>query len=126
MASHTSSPLNSLRFPSIAKSRSIQGLNDPEIVYKRTPHQDPVDYPADGRDADNEEEENKEEDEHLALADSNTLPVIDHVPSAEDTKAFKTDETIQKLEGMLRAFVIDFRNGWDNHLPLVEFSTDNS
>ncbi|GKA97973.1 putative reverse transcriptase domain-containing protein [Tanacetum coccineum] len=27
---------------------------------------------------------------------------------------------------MLRACVIDFGNGWDNHLPLVEFSYNNS
>ncbi|GJR72629.1 putative reverse transcriptase domain-containing protein [Tanacetum coccineum] len=27
---------------------------------------------------------------------------------------------------MLRAYVIDFRNGWDRHLPLVEFSYNNS
>ncbi|GKE74687.1 putative reverse transcriptase domain-containing protein [Tanacetum coccineum] len=27
---------------------------------------------------------------------------------------------------MLRACVIDFRNGWDRHLPLVEFSYNNS
>ncbi|GJW16486.1 putative reverse transcriptase domain-containing protein [Tanacetum coccineum] len=30
------------------------------------------------------------------------------------------------LEDMLRACVIDFGNGWDNHLPLVEFSYNNS
>ncbi|GJT13349.1 putative reverse transcriptase domain-containing protein [Tanacetum coccineum] len=27
---------------------------------------------------------------------------------------------------MLRACVIDFGNGWDRHLPLVEFSYNNS
>ncbi|GKG12691.1 putative reverse transcriptase domain-containing protein, partial [Tanacetum coccineum] len=27
---------------------------------------------------------------------------------------------------MLRACVIDFRKGWDRHLPLVEFSYNNS
>ncbi|GKE51504.1 reverse transcriptase domain-containing protein [Tanacetum coccineum] len=27
---------------------------------------------------------------------------------------------------MLRACVIDFDNGWDKHLPLVEFSYNNS
>ncbi|GJZ19601.1 putative reverse transcriptase domain-containing protein [Tanacetum coccineum] len=30
------------------------------------------------------------------------------------------------LEDMLRACVIDFENGWDRHLPLVEFSYNNS
>nr|GEU98587.1 putative reverse transcriptase domain-containing protein [Tanacetum cinerariifolium] len=33
---------------------------------------------------------------------------------------------IQTLEDMLRACVIDFRNGWDKHLPLVEFSYNNN
>ncbi|GJS56802.1 putative reverse transcriptase domain-containing protein [Tanacetum coccineum] len=34
--------------------------------------------------------------------------------------------TIQTLEDMLRACVIDFGNSWDRHLPLVEISYDNS
>ncbi|GJU19649.1 putative reverse transcriptase domain-containing protein [Tanacetum coccineum] len=34
--------------------------------------------------------------------------------------------TIQTLEDMLRACVIDFEKGWVNHLPLVEFSYNNS
>ena len=34
--------------------------------------------------------------------------------------------TIQTLEDMLRACVIDFRGNWDNHLPLIEFSYNNS
>nr|GEV22068.1 putative reverse transcriptase domain, ribonuclease H-like domain, aspartic peptidase domain protein [Tanacetum cinerariifolium] len=42
----------------------------------------------------------------------------------------KTDgqikRTIQTLQDMLRACVIDFRNGWERHLPLVEFSYNNS
>ncbi|GJW32092.1 putative reverse transcriptase domain-containing protein [Tanacetum coccineum] len=38
----------------------------------------------------------------------------------------QSERTIQTLEDMLRACVIDFRNGWDNHLPLVEFSYKNS
>ncbi|GKE68222.1 putative reverse transcriptase domain-containing protein, partial [Tanacetum coccineum] len=36
------------------------------------------------------------------------------------------ERTIQTLEDMLRACVIDFRNSWDRHLPLVEFSYNNS
>ncbi|GKF44566.1 hypothetical protein Tco_0131118 [Tanacetum coccineum] len=31
--------------------------------------------------------------------------------------------TIQTLEDMLRACVIDFGKGWDRHLPLVDFHT---
>nr|GEV32654.1 uncharacterized mitochondrial protein AtMg00810-like [Tanacetum cinerariifolium] len=42
----------------------------------------------------------------------------------------KTDRqskrTIQTLEDMLRTSVIDFGNDWDKHLPLVEFSYNNS
>ncbi|GJV72893.1 putative reverse transcriptase domain-containing protein [Tanacetum coccineum] len=38
----------------------------------------------------------------------------------------QSERTIQTLEDMLRAYVIDFRNGWDRHLPLVEFSYNNS
>nr|GEY96279.1 reverse transcriptase domain-containing protein [Tanacetum cinerariifolium] len=36
------------------------------------------------------------------------------------------ERTIQTLEDMLRACVIDFRGSWDRHLPLVEFSNNNS
>ncbi|KAJ0600344.1 putative nucleotidyltransferase, Ribonuclease H [Helianthus annuus] len=36
------------------------------------------------------------------------------------------ERTIQTLEDMLRACVIDFGNGWEKHLPLVEFSYNNS
>ncbi|GJS38963.1 putative reverse transcriptase domain-containing protein [Tanacetum coccineum] len=34
--------------------------------------------------------------------------------------------TIQILEDMLRACVIDFGNGWERHFPLIEFSYNNS
>ncbi|MCQ7285333.1 hypothetical protein NP026_23535, partial [Salmonella enterica] len=33
---------------------------------------------------------------------------------------------IQSLEDMLRACAIDLGGSWDNHLPLVEFSYNNS
>ncbi|GKB15952.1 putative reverse transcriptase domain-containing protein [Tanacetum coccineum] len=38
----------------------------------------------------------------------------------------QSERTIQTLEDMLRAYVIDFGNGWDIHLPLVEFLYNNS
>ncbi|KAI3675482.1 hypothetical protein L1987_85072 [Smallanthus sonchifolius] len=38
----------------------------------------------------------------------------------------QSERTIQTLEDMLRACVVDFGNGWDAHLPLVEFSYNNS
>ncbi|GKE06979.1 putative reverse transcriptase domain-containing protein [Tanacetum coccineum] len=38
----------------------------------------------------------------------------------------QSERTIQTLEDMLRACVIDFRKCWDRHLPLVEFSYNNN
>ena len=38
----------------------------------------------------------------------------------------QSERTIQTLEDMLRACVIDFGNAWDTHLPLIEFSYNNS
>ncbi|GJX18232.1 putative reverse transcriptase domain-containing protein [Tanacetum coccineum] len=37
----------------------------------------------------------------------------------------QSERTIQTLEDMLRACVIDFGNGWDRHLLLIEFSYNN-
>ncbi|GKA97998.1 putative reverse transcriptase domain-containing protein, partial [Tanacetum coccineum] len=38
----------------------------------------------------------------------------------------QSERTIQTLENMLRACIIDFGKRWDNHLPLVKFSYNNS
>nr|GEW22826.1 putative reverse transcriptase domain-containing protein [Tanacetum cinerariifolium] len=38
----------------------------------------------------------------------------------------QSERTIQTLEDMLRACVLDFRKGWVNHLSLVDFSYSNS
>ncbi|GJR12702.1 putative reverse transcriptase domain-containing protein [Tanacetum coccineum] len=38
----------------------------------------------------------------------------------------QSKRNIQTLEDMLRACVLDFGKGWDKHLPLVEFSYNNS
>nr|GEX44737.1 retrovirus-related Pol polyprotein from transposon TNT 1-94 [Tanacetum cinerariifolium] len=51
-----------------------------------------------GDDADDEDEEEaseEEDEEHLAPADSTAVasPVVDHVPSAKETKPFETDES---------------------------------
>ncbi|GKF06248.1 hypothetical protein Tco_0036916, partial [Tanacetum coccineum] len=61
---------------------------------------EPSDDDDDDDDTDDEDEEpfededdDDEEEEHLALADSSAVPVVDLVPSAGDTKAFKTDES---------------------------------
>ncbi|GKG16563.1 hypothetical protein Tco_0361520, partial [Tanacetum coccineum] len=80
---------------------------DPEEDPVEDSEDSPVDYPADGGDSDDddssdddeeeeeasEEEEAEEEEEHLALADSVVAPVVDHVPSSEETEPFGTDES---------------------------------
>nr|GEX73249.1 hypothetical protein [Tanacetum cinerariifolium] len=38
----------------------------------------------------------------------------------------QSERTIQTLEDMLRACVLDFKGSWDVHLPLVEFLYNNS
>ncbi|GKE71602.1 putative reverse transcriptase domain-containing protein [Tanacetum coccineum] len=38
----------------------------------------------------------------------------------------QSERTIQTFKDMLHAYVIDFGNGWVKHLPLVEFSYNNS
>ena len=38
----------------------------------------------------------------------------------------KAERTIQTLEYILRACVIDFKDNWDNHLLLIEFFYNNN
>ncbi|KAL0332872.1 UNVERIFIED_CONTAM: Transposon Tf2-11 polyprotein [Sesamum calycinum] len=38
----------------------------------------------------------------------------------------QSERTIQTLEDMMRASVIEFRGNWDDHLPLMEFAYNNS
>nr|GEZ31162.1 putative reverse transcriptase domain-containing protein [Tanacetum cinerariifolium] len=38
----------------------------------------------------------------------------------------QSERTIQTLKDMLRACVVDFGGSWDTHIPLVEFSYNNS
>ncbi|GKA44684.1 hypothetical protein Tco_0737480 [Tanacetum coccineum] len=77
----------------------------PGYVADSDPEEDsedsPVDYPADGGDDDDdddssdddEEEEASEEEDHLAPADSVITPVVDPIPSSEETEPFETDES---------------------------------
>ncbi|GJU83494.1 putative reverse transcriptase domain-containing protein [Tanacetum coccineum] len=58
---------------------------------------------------------------HKALGTQLDLSTAYHPQTDGQSK-----RTIQTLEDMLRACVIDFENGWDRHLPLVEFSYNNS
>ncbi|GJX46291.1 hypothetical protein Tco_0271481, partial [Tanacetum coccineum] len=82
--------------------------SDPEEDSEDESEDGPTDYPADGgddddddsfgddADDDDEEEASKEdkEEEHLAPFDSTTIsPAVDHVPSAEETAPFETDES---------------------------------
>ncbi|GKB37097.1 hypothetical protein Tco_0882039 [Tanacetum coccineum] len=93
----------------VALSPGYVADSNPEEDPKEDPEEDHADYPADGGDDDDEPSddddddddtndedkepfEDKEEEDHLAPADSPTIPVIDLVPSAEDTGAFETDE----------------------------------
>ncbi|GJT45589.1 hypothetical protein Tco_0954304 [Tanacetum coccineum] len=70
----------------------------PGYVADSNPEVDPVDYLIDGEDDDDYEaddeafEEDEKEEEHLALAKSTTLHVINLVPSVEDTEVFETNE----------------------------------
>jgi len=38
----------------------------------------------------------------------------------------QAERTIQTLEDMSRACVIDFKGSWDDHLPLIKFAYNNS
>ena len=38
----------------------------------------------------------------------------------------QAERTIQTLEDMLRACVLEFQGSWDDHLPLIEFAYNNS
>ncbi|GJU76615.1 putative reverse transcriptase domain-containing protein [Tanacetum coccineum] len=51
---------------------------------------------------------------------------LDMSPAYHPQTDGQSKRTIQTIEDMLRACVIDFRKGCVNHLPLVEFSYNNS
>ncbi|KAL9342287.1 hypothetical protein Peur_065612 [Populus x canadensis] len=38
----------------------------------------------------------------------------------------QTERTIQTLEDLLRACILEFGGNWEDHLPLVEFTYNNS
>ncbi|WMV24610.1 hypothetical protein MTR67_017995 [Solanum verrucosum] len=38
----------------------------------------------------------------------------------------QAERTIQTLEYLLRAYVIDLKGSWDDYLPLIEFASNNS
>ncbi|GJV61968.1 putative reverse transcriptase domain-containing protein [Tanacetum coccineum] len=51
---------------------------------------------------------------------------IRHEYGISSRNRWTKERTIQTHEDMLRACVIDFGKGWERHLPLVEFSYNNS
>ncbi|GJX12457.1 putative reverse transcriptase domain-containing protein [Tanacetum coccineum] len=64
---------------------------------------------------------------HLWQALQNALGTKLNMSTAYHPKTDgQSEHTIQTLEDMLRACVMDFGGSWDTHLPLVEFSYDNS
>nr|GEU51105.1 putative reverse transcriptase domain-containing protein [Tanacetum cinerariifolium] len=69
-------------------------------------------------------EENVKE-ENLRGTMSLRLVSMGHYVLRSETDG-QRERTIQTLEDMLRACVIDFGNGWSKHLPLVEFSYNNN
>ena len=38
----------------------------------------------------------------------------------------QVERTIQTLEDMFRAYALDFKGSWVDHLPLIEFAYNNS
>ncbi|GKG29495.1 putative reverse transcriptase domain-containing protein, partial [Tanacetum coccineum] len=64
---------------------------------------------------------------HLWQAIQEALGTKLHMSTAYHPETDGQSEcTIQTLEDMLRACVIDFGGSWDAHLPLVEFSYNKS
>ncbi|GJW10963.1 putative reverse transcriptase domain-containing protein [Tanacetum coccineum] len=61
---------------------------------------------------------------HLFVTDGGPTG-YEHAYPTQETDG-QSERTIQTLEDMLRACVIDFGSSWDRHLPLVEFSYNNS
>ncbi|GKG62626.1 hypothetical protein Tco_0634399, partial [Tanacetum coccineum] len=59
-------------------------------------HEPEDDDDDDGTDNKDEEptKDEEEEEEHIAPTDPSVVPVVDLVPSAGDTEAFKTDEFV--------------------------------
>ncbi|GJT17483.1 putative reverse transcriptase domain-containing protein, partial [Tanacetum coccineum] len=90
----------------IALSPGYVADSDPEEDPEKDSEDGPIDYPGNGGDGDDDdssnddeeedeasEEEEAEEEEHLAPGDSIVAPVVDHVPSSEETEPFETNES---------------------------------
>ncbi|GKB83511.1 putative reverse transcriptase domain-containing protein [Tanacetum coccineum] len=64
--------------------------------------------------------------EITARSDGNPMGIFATAYPPRDSMDGQSERTIQTMEDMLRACVIDFGSSWDRHLPLVEFSYNNS
>ncbi|GJX26537.1 hypothetical protein Tco_0232833, partial [Tanacetum coccineum] len=88
---------DSIDYPDEPEDSEEDDDEDPKEDPKEDPseeHEPEDDEDEDDTDDEDEEPtEDEEEEEHPALADSSMVPVVDPVPSAEDTEAFKTDES---------------------------------
>nr|GEY07554.1 reverse transcriptase domain-containing protein [Tanacetum cinerariifolium] len=62
----------------------------------------------------------------LIMHESHKSKYSIHPGSTKMYQDLRSERTIQTLEDMLRACVIDFGSSWDKHLPLVEFFYNNS
>ncbi|GJZ30168.1 hypothetical protein Tco_0575215 [Tanacetum coccineum] len=93
---------DSIDYPNEPEDNDEDSEEDPEEDHTDDPadgedgDDEPFDDDEDNDDTDDEDEEHtedEEEEEHIALADSSAVPVVDHVPSARDTEAFETDNS---------------------------------
>ncbi|GJS06829.1 hypothetical protein Tco_0363625 [Tanacetum coccineum] len=66
--------------------------SDPDEDPEEDPEEDQADYIDEEGNGAPFKEDDMWEEEHLALADSSDIPVVDLVPSAGDSEAFETDE----------------------------------
>nr|GFC39956.1 putative reverse transcriptase domain-containing protein [Tanacetum cinerariifolium] len=55
-----------------------------------------------------------------------TMDIVTGLPRTSTETDIQRERTIQTLEDMLRACVIDFGSSWAKHRPLFEFSYNNS
>nr|GEY38243.1 hypothetical protein [Tanacetum cinerariifolium] len=112
--SDTEAPLEDQPLPTDAPPTAASSVYTTDSDLEEGPEEDHDDYPADGGDGDDktsddddddddtddedeepfeDEKDDDEEKKHLTLAESSVVPIVDLVPSAGDTEAFKTDES---------------------------------
>ncbi|GKC46605.1 putative reverse transcriptase domain-containing protein, partial [Tanacetum coccineum] len=63
--------------------------------------------------------------EEIVMGFVKRIPRLDMSTTYHPQTDGQSERTIQTLEDILRACILDFRGNWDVHLPLVEFSYNN-